>query len=148
MCLHRNSQAEPKYFTLEELVHSDTALSKKIENIPSFEIVEHLKELVLFLDGIREAWGGAIFVSSGFRCDTLNKAVVGVSNSIHQIGYAADLVPGNGDLSRFEQFLTDYLKDKDYDQCIRERSGSVRWIHLGLYNNKGEQRRMMIDLEV
>lgn len=148
MCLHRNSQAEPKYFTLEELIHSDTALSKKIENIPSFEIVEHLKELALFLDGIREAWGGAINVTSGFRSAKLNKSVGGVSNSVHQIGYAADLVPGNGDMSRFEQFLTDYLKDKDYDQCIREKANGVRWIHLGLFANDGSQRRKMFDLEV
>ena len=49
-------------------------------------------------------------------------------------------------LDEFEEFIKEYLEDKDYDQCIWERSGKVRWIHLGLYNNKGEQRHMMFQL--
>ena len=148
MCIRTHSQEKtPKYFTLEEFLHSDTALSKKIENVPSFEIVEHLKELALFLDGIREAWGGAISITSGFRSAKLNKSVGGVSNSVHQIGYAVDMVPANGDMEGFETFLAEYLKDKSYDQCIREKAGSVRWIHLGLYANDGTQRRKMFDLE-
>lgn len=43
------------YFTLEELTASDTAKKKKIDNTPSKEIVEHLNELIEFLNPLREA---------------------------------------------------------------------------------------------
>ena len=38
-----------KYFTLAELLRSDTAKKKNIDNTPSWDVVEHLGELVLFL---------------------------------------------------------------------------------------------------
>ena len=105
----------PKYFTLEELLKSSTALNKKIENIPSWEVIEHLLELASFLDGIREAWGSGIGVSSGFRCPRLNNVVGGVSGSAHMTGYAADIYPINGKMAEFEKFLKVYLKDKMFD---------------------------------
>lgn len=46
---------ESKYFTLQELLHSDTALNSKIENIPSWDEVEKLNNLAAnYLDVIRE----------------------------------------------------------------------------------------------
>ncbi len=148
MCKSKHTQETPVFFDLEEFLHSETALSKKIENLPSWEIIEHLKELGLFLDGIRESWGSGIMVSSGFRSLKLNKEVGGVKTSVHKIGYAADITPANGKLDEFAEFLKDYLKDKDYDQCIFEQSGKTRWLHISLFNNKGEQRHMMFDLQV
>ena len=70
---------KPKYFTLEEFLTSATARQKSIENMPSWEIVEHLNELALFLDGFREFWGSGIRVSSGLRVPKLNSAVGGGS---------------------------------------------------------------------
>lgn len=50
-----------KYFTIEELTHSDTAIALGIENKPNNEIKEHLVQLVEeLLDPLREAWGSAI----------------------------------------------------------------------------------------
>ena len=138
----------PKYFSLEELLTSSTARQKSIENLPSWDIVEHLNELALFLDGLREAWGSSIRVTSGFRNPSLNKAVKGVENSVHQIGYAADIVPGNGKMSEFIKFVERWLKDKAFDQCIIETSKKSRWIHLSLYNNKHQQRKMIFLMDV
>lgn len=136
----------PRHFRLEEFLTSSTARQRSIENLPSWEIVEHLNELALFLDDLREAWGSGIKVSSGFRIEALNKAVGGVSTSVHKIGYAADLVPANGKLEAFMDFLKDWLKDKDFDQCIEEKKGKTRWIHIGLYNNKHQQRRQIFNI--
>lgn len=133
--------SEPTYFTLYELLYSDVAKRFRIDNFPSFEIVENLKELGLFLDGIREAWGDAIIVNSGYRCQLLNKIANGVSNSVHMLGYAADLIPKNGKFEEFKIFIVEYLKDKEYDQCILEYSSKSQWVHIGLYNNKGQQRK-------
>ena len=134
------------YFTLEELLRSDTALENKIANLPSWEIIEHLIELKDFLNPLREAWGSAIIVSSGFRCKALNDFIKGSSTSVHQIGYAVDIRPANGKFDDFIDFLKDYLKDKDYDQCIVESSGNSKWIHIGLKNNAGKQRKLWMKI--
>ena len=137
-----------KYFGLEELLRSSTAVSKKIENLPSWDVVEHLKELAQFLDGLREAWRGPITVTSGFRCTELNGAVGGANRSAHKLGYAADLQPKNGDMEKFKKKVVEWIKDKKFDQCIIEKSGKTEWIHIGLYNQAGEQRRELFKLKV
>lgn len=129
-----------KFFTLEELLRSDTAKRRGIENFPSFEVVEHLNELALSLDGIREAWGSGIRVNSGYRCSVLNIAVGGVPTSVHKLGFAADIYPVNGKWEEFKRFIVEYLKDKKFDQCILESAKGRQWIHYGLYSNSHQQR--------
>lgn len=137
-----------RYFKLEEFLRSDTAIRKKIDNSPSWEVVSNLNRLAAFLDELREAWGSGIRVSSGFRCYALNKAVGGVEHSAHQYGNAADISPVNGKQSEFEAFLKKWLVGKKFDQCIWETSKSSggRWVHFSLYSNKGEQRCRMFGL--
>ena len=137
-----------QYFTLEELLTSSTARQKSIENLPSWEIVEHLKELADFLDELRRAWGSGIRVSSGFRNEKLNKAVGGVPSSAHMRGYAADIVPINGKFDEFVKFIEKWSKDKAFDQIIIETSKKSRWVHIGLYNSYGKQRRMCFMMNV
>lgn len=135
-----------KYFRLEEFLTSSTARQKSIENIPSWEVIEHLNELALFLDGLRASWGSGIIISSGFRCDKLNKAVGGVPNSVHKIGYAADLQPANGDIEGFKRFVANWLQGKAFDEAILERKGKVEWVHLQLRSNNGFQRRKVFSM--
>lgn len=137
-----------KYFKLEELLTSSTARQKSIENLPSWDIIEHLKELAEFLDGLREAWGSGIKVTSGFRNPALNKAIGGVQSSVHMIGYAADIVPSNGKFPEFVKFVENYLKDKMFDQLIIESNKKSRWLHLSLYNNSHQQRRRILTIDV
>lgn len=146
-----------KYFTLRELTHSNVAQEKGIDNTPTPIVKKHLMELADFLDDIRWQWtlysdanelgSGKLRINSGYRCPELNQAVGGVSSSAHLIGYAADIWPYNGYLDEFRQFLCNYLKDKQFDQCIDETSGKSRWIHLGLFNQKGEQRHQIFDIK-
>lgn len=137
-----------KYFQLEEFLDSSVARQKSISNLPSWDIIEHLRELGFFLDDLREAWGSGINVSSGYRNEALNKAVGGVQNSVHQIGYAADIVPANGKFKEFAEFVENWAKDKAYDQIIVEKSKKTKWIHIGLYNNNHKQRRMCFLMDV
>lgn len=82
----------PKYFELEELLRSETALNQGIENLPSWEDVENLHEFVTdVLDPIRIEWGQPIVVESGYRSVELNAKVGGVLNSAHMVGKAADI---------------------------------------------------------
>lgn len=140
---------KPKYFELEEFLESSTALENKIKNYPSWEIIEHLNELALFLDELREAWGSGLHVNSGLRTKELNDKIVGASKtSVHQIGYAADIVPVNGEIDKFIEFVKEWAKDKSYDQIIVELSARSRWVHFGLYNNAGQQRKLLFKMEV
>lgn len=138
----------PKYFTLQEFLTSSTARQKSIENLPTWNIVEHLNELALFLDDLRAAWGSGINITSGYRNNKLNAAVGGVENSIHRLGYAADIQPANGKMQEFKVFVKNWIKTKDFDQCIIEKKGKIEWIHIGLYNNAGQQRHNIFNLNV
>lgn len=138
-----------KYFTLEEFLTSSTARQKSIENIPSFEIVDNLKELAAFLDDVREEWGSGINVTSGFRCTKLNEAVGGQPTSLHRKGLAADLQPANGDFEGFKVFFVNYLKDKNFDELIIEgNKKGDEWLHFQLRSNNGFQRKKVFSLAV
>ena len=134
------------YFTIAELCASDTAKKYNIDNTPDPIITSHLQQLINFLNPLREAWGSAIKVSSGYRCDKLNRFVGGSKTSSHLIGYGVDLIPLNGKMDDFKKFIVDYMKMRMFDQCIIEKSGKTEWIHIGLYNNKGQQRRMIFNI--
>ncbi len=138
-----------KYFNILELCHSDTADENHIDNTPSEEIKEHLEELMEFLDGLRKEWGSPIRITSGYRCPQLNKKVGGVPTSAHQIGYAVDMQTIKSPFKDFVEFVKNYLSDKEYDQLLLETSSKgTKWVHLGLYNQKGEQRKQIKNLYV
>lgn len=132
-------------FTLEELLESETAHDKRIDNYPSWDVVHNLIELTsTILQPLRTAWGGAIEVKSGFRCKELNDKIKGASKtSVHMKGYAADLWPSNGKFAEFVLFTQKFLQDNNiaFDQLIIEKSGKSQWLHIGLKNNAGQQRR-------
>ena len=140
------TKSKPIYFDLEEFLTSSVARQKSIENLPSWYIIEHLNDLGLFLDELRMAWGSGIKVTSGYRCDKLNTAVGGVINSVHRLGWGADIVPSNGDYEGFVKFVKEWAKNKAFDQIIEERSKSSKWVHIGLYSPTGLQRRMLFSI--
>ena len=141
-------QKSPKYFSLQELLTSSTARQKSIENLPSWEIIDHLTELGLFLDELRQAWGSGIKVTSGYRNSALNQAVGGVSTSVHQLGYAADIYPTNGKFKEFVAFVKKWAETKHFDQILIETSKKSRWLHVGLFNNAHQQRHQIKNMEV
>lgn len=142
-----------RYFTIDELCHSDTAIALGIDNTPNSEIKEHLIQLIEeLLDPLRIAWGSGIKVTSGYRCARLNRALKGSSpTSAHLIGYASDLVPCNGDISGFKRFAVKWLKENNikFDQCLCETNGKGKqWLHLGLFNLSMQQRKQILNLKV
>ena len=82
-----------KYFTISEMIKSETALKHGIWNGASLEVEENLRALVeQVLDPLRERYGKPIRVTSGYRCPRLNTLVGGSPNSQHMKGEAADIV--------------------------------------------------------
>lgn len=61
--------------------------------------------LVLWLEGLREAWGGPVVVNSGFRCERHNAEVGGARRSRHLVGCAADVRPAEGSMADFGRLV-------------------------------------------
>lgn len=136
-----------KNFKVSELEYSDTAKKYRIDNTIPDELEFNVKRLLAFLQDLREKWGSGIKITSGYRSPALNKLIGGSTTSAHLTCNAVDLYPVNCKFSEFKKFITAYLADKNFDQCIIEKSGKSQWIHLGLYNNSGRQRRQIFKLE-
>lgn len=152
-----------QYFTLDELTRSATADKLGIDNTPKEKYIQdNLIELIEVLDGVREAWtvkcnenewdNPAIIVNCGYRCDALNEAVKGSKTSAHSIGAAADIEPKNQRNKEFLGFLEQYLLDNHipFDQLLSEypdKNGVPSWIHIGLKNRQGKQRRMVFAIK-
>lgn len=129
------------YFTIEELYWSTTAIINKIDNTPPSNIKENLEKLINFLNPLREEWGSPINVTSGYRCFELNELLHGSPTSAHLYGLAVDLVPANGKLDEFKEFVKNYLKDKQFDQYIDEKTKNSSWVHIGLFYSNGKTQR-------
>ncbi len=126
--LSENRQKMGKYFTTEELVRSDSAISAGLDNTPGVEAAESLQRLIeCLLDPLRELWGAPIRVNSGYRCAALNARVGGAKNSQHTKGQAADIDAGGPAKNKklFEMILKSGLA---FDQLIDEKD--YRWLHV------------------
>lgn len=133
-----------KYFSIEELSRSATAAAKGIDNRPTPEVAKALMELVdNVLDPLRQAWGGPIKVTSGYRCPQLNKAVGGAPRSQHVTGHTADITAGTrGANSRLFQLVkTLHLP---FDQLIWEMGtpAGPDWIHIS-YDPRRSRRSVL-----
>ena len=134
-----------KYFTPDEMIHSDTADRLGIDNSPTSEAIQCIDGLVTnVLDNLRDGWGRPIIVTSGYRCKELNAAVGGTRNSQHLKGQAADIV--SDDFEAFRRFVRRWCKDNEFDQCIFEHGGNSEWIHISY--DRGRNRRQVLDLNV
>lgn len=136
-----------KNFSLGELTDSSTAREKGIANDPTIKEIERLKELTeTLLQPCREAMG-VIEITSGFRSKALNLAIGGSTSSAHMLGYAADVQPSH---CTHESLMHFFKKSKlKFDQIIlefgkREERKDDDWVHIGLKNAAGEQRRQFL----
>ena len=131
-------------FSLEELIKSQTATRKGIDNTPSEEHQDNLKLLCTHvLQPVREHFGRVVTVSSGYRSPELCIAIGSKTTSQHAKGQAAD----------FEIFgvsnkeLADYINETlDYDQLIlefwNESDPNSGWVHCSY--SEGSNRKQYL----
>jgi hypothetical protein len=135
------------HFTIEELYASDTAKRLGINNKPTIQKMINLVYLAAFvLEPLRVAMGRPINISSGYRCEQLNKAVGGVYNSQHLKGQAAD-ISIEGDMA-FGRKVFDYIKNHlPFDQLIWEHTASgTYWVHVSfVFPDFGKNRKNVIN---
>lgn len=119
-------------FTLSELIYSSTAEANKIDNYPSNNEKNNLIELVKnILQPIRDRYGKAIYVTSGYRSPILNRKVKGVPTSAHITGDAADITTHSKDENKkLFELIVSMIKDKEIvvGELIDEKNYS--WIHI------------------
>ena len=117
-------------FTLSELIKSDTAIRKGINNNPNAEQIEKLKDLCEnILQPVRDHYG-RVKVTSGFRSSELWAAIGSSVNSQHAKAEAADFECLGTDNAELADWINQNL---DYDQLILEfytpGEPNSGWIH-------------------
>lgn len=132
-----------KNLTLQELINSDTAKAKGIDNSPTNE---HLRNLIDIANNVfqplRDGIGKPIRISSGYRSEKLNKAVGGSKTSQHNKGQALDLVATSGFTNKD---IFNYIKNNlEFDQMIWEfgTDKNPDWVHVSYV--KGKNRKQIL----
>lgn len=120
-----------KYFSLEEMLASQAASRKRIDNSPSLEHLANIKRTCMRADQVREFLAHPMIVSSGYRCFKLNTAVGGSKTSSHTQGLAMDFTcPGYGVAK--DVFAALKKSGIKFDQLILEYPDSPgAWVHIG-----------------
>lgn len=124
-----NTEIKSEFFTLAELIKSETADRHKIDNTPTKAIIDNLQYGIdMVLDPLRRLYGKPIKINSGFRCQQLNKLVGGVPNSWHQYGNAADIHINNVEEA---EVIFKWLKMlPSVDTALFEHSKTAQWLHV------------------
>jgi|TARA_B100001094_G_scaffold200441_1_gene194493 uncharacterized protein YcbK (DUF882 family) len=133
-------------FSLQELLKSQTALRKGIDNKPTDpSVITNLQVLCeKVLQPIRDHFARPVVINSGYRCPKLNKAIGSSSKSQHTKGEAADIeIPG---LSNKE--LAEYIEDNlPFDQLILEFYNGVDpnsgWVHVSYVGDSDNRKQTL-----
>lgn len=126
-----------KNFASEEFEVSDTAKVKGIDNTVPSHLRDYVVKLAEQLQVIRDYWNAPIIITSGYRCQKLNKLVGGASNSDHLYGAAVDIHTKENSKAKNKELFNLILslvklKKVSFRQIINEFG--YKWIHLSINN--------------
>jgi hypothetical protein len=128
-----------KHVTMEEFCYSPTAIKKGINNSMGLIAIDKAIQLCEnVFEPLRKHLNAPIKISSGFRCDQLNKLIGGASGSQHTKGEAFDL-------ELTDRKLFDWiLKNLEFDQAIYEfgNDAYANWFHISY--RKGNNRKQAL----
>lgn len=130
------------HFTIEEAVHSQTAVRLGIDNTPAdIETLERIRQTAEQMELVRSLLRDEpITVSSWYRCLDLNTAVGSGPTSPHLLGLAVDFIcPVFGSPLDIARHLASHSRGTPlrYDQIIAEGT----WVHVGFL---GRERRELL----
>ena len=135
-------------FELKEFTKSQTAARKGIDNNPSNEIIKNLQTVARKIcQPIRNHFDRPVYITSGYRSETLNKSIGGSSTSQHVFGQAADMeIPG---ISNYDMAI--WIRDNlDFDQLILENYTegvpNSGWVHCSYVNSNKNRKEIMTAL--
>lgn len=133
-----------KYFKISELCKSGSRPDLAAIPDEGTTVYSNLQNLIIQLDIIREKYGRAIYVSSGYRPPALNKAVGGAANSLHTKGAAADLYSKQGNADNVNLLKAIIESGVAYDELIAEyptfdsngKMTACKWVHFAFFDGK------------
>ena len=137
-----------KNFTLKELIKSETATRKGINNNPNEDHIENLQKLCdNVLQPVRDHFGKVVSISSGYRSGELCVAIGSSVSSQHASGQAADFEI----YEVSNKVLADWIHDNlNFDQLILEYwkmdEPNAGWIHCS-YKNEEDNRKEYLRAE-
>ena len=124
-----------EHFTLGELIASEIATRKGLDNSPTGVELDNLVRLAQKLEEVRKVLGKPVMVNSAFRSIEVNEAVGGVKTSQHCLGCAADIRIPN--MTPDEVCRAIIASDIQFDQLIREfwdKEKGGGWTHISIPN--------------
>lgn len=136
-----------KYFTFSELLRSRVADHQGIINEPFpyheiEEVYDNLEALVNnLLDRIRERFAVPMIVTSGYRCEELNKLVGGVDDSQHMKGEAVDFYFAGFSKKEMAAAFFEIAEEFDFDQLIYYKKKGI--IHIS-YSRENNRRQIIM----
>lgn len=135
-----------KYFKFRELLHSVVALQNDIVNLPprheEAKVYYNLVVLVeKLLDPIRERFAVPIIITSGYRCEKVNKLVGGVDNSQHMKGKAVDFCFAGFSKKEMAAAFFEIAEEFDFDQLIYYKKKG--FIHIS-YNGDNNRHQIIM----
>lgn len=129
-------------FKMSELIHSDTAIRYKINNMPDINSLDCMLDLIVnCLQKVRDKIGKPMIITSGYRCPEVNKKVGGVVDahgnpiSQHCKGQAADFTVSGLTPAQIVQIIK--TSGIEYDQLINEYN---KWVHISYVNGKNRKQ--------
>jgi len=133
-------------FTLDELIKSQVAERKNINNNPTPDVIENLKELCInVLQPIRSHFDKPVIISSGYRSAQICIEIGSSINSQHCLGMAVDCeIWGISNKDLFN-----YVRNNlEYDQAILEffkgdEEPNSGWCHFS-YNKNDNRKQSLI----
>lgn len=135
-----------KNLNLAEVTRSETAKRRKIDNAPTDEHIENLRILAAnIFQPMRDHFGKAIYISSGYRSEALNKAIKGSKTSQHCKGEALDIDNDNANNGVTNRDIFEFIRDNlKFDQLINEFpvKGNPSWVHVSY--SKTQQRNQVL----
>ncbi len=124
-------------FSLQDLIASDTARERGLDNTPPPETIDHLRRLAEGLEEILGLLASPLDISSAYRSAAVNAAVGGAASSHHLQGWAADIAcPGYG--APLDVALAIGASPIRFDTVILEYG---RWVHVSFA--PAERRRLL-----
>lgn len=131
-------------FSLHEFEKSATAKRLNINNnIPEI-YMPNVTKLANVMQTIRDAYGKPIIITSGYRCEKLNRAVGGSRTSDHKFAAACDFQSVEDTLQTNYELWKVILRLREQNRIFwrqliweyGEPEKGMSWIHLSVNHNK------------
>jgi len=132
--------------SLSEVIKSNTAIRRGIDNNPTQEHLEALEDIAdNIFQPIREHFKVSIGISSGYRSRKLNEVIGGSKNSQHSKGEALDLdadMYGKITNKQIFEFIKENLV---FDQLIWEFGNDTEpnWVHVSFTTRRPNRMQIL-----